>query len=198
MPVNMDPDTIKLIASIIVAVLIFSGAVLTFVNARLNEAKTEEARTSVVSWTLVAMICISSGVGFVLFFMFHSLWSEVFIAMALILILVQNIHGKFGVNWINITVFISVMVMEIPLALIFDLIDVLNTPSLATAKIRQFTTQPKVQNSRNLHSETPTAYLCAPHSEETTAPRSAPPKPRPAAKIGTHHLLAESSSIARL
>jgi len=40
----MDPDIIKLVGAMVTAVLIFSGAVLTFVNARLNDAKTEEAR----------------------------------------------------------------------------------------------------------------------------------------------------------
>lgn len=56
----MGNEDARLLLQSLVGVLIFAGAVMTFINGRLNEAKTANARSRVVTLTLVWLSILAS------------------------------------------------------------------------------------------------------------------------------------------
>ncbi|HEY2538089.1 MAG TPA: hypothetical protein VGI28_01110 [Stellaceae bacterium] len=60
----MDSDTIKLAVGLLVGLMTLTGGALSFINGRLNEAKTTEERRRVVFWIHLAvtmMLAIIAG-----------------------------------------------------------------------------------------------------------------------------------------
>lgn len=57
---RMDYENIKSVFPLLGGALALAGGVFTFVNGRLNEAKTEESRTFVISMLIFAFVCIAN------------------------------------------------------------------------------------------------------------------------------------------
>jgi hypothetical protein len=127
----MDSDTIKLAFALAAGALALIGGLLTFLNGRLSEAKTQRTRSNIIFSTITALAILNIIVGTAIFFFLHSLWAEVFFATAFIISLVHYVRGGYS-HWLNVLVFailcsfyISAMFTLIPLYLMLRVVDVL-------------------------------------------------------------------------
>jgi hypothetical protein len=121
----MDTELAKLVMPFLAGAMALAGGLFSFVNGRLNEAKTHDARQRVITWTLGSLSFAFILVGLIVSFFKVSLASSIFFLISFALQVILFVRGIGPINRIELALFCltcSVMTTAIGFVLVLDLV----------------------------------------------------------------------------